>query len=1182
MDQPNYIKKGPPADKSMDFDFLRKEAIRFAQDLSGSIWTDYNEHDPGVTLLEYLAYAITDLGYRTHFDLKDLLYSREDQKKIPPEYLLKDGSEAPVNAFFGPAAIFPNAPLTVADYRKLIIDRCKDQVKNAWFMPILDHEHGYKGLYRVVLQLTEDYNPENDFETHLEVSRLMAQNRNLCEDIEEIQVFKSEPVTVFAEINLLPDAFGENVLAEIIFELEEHLSPSIPSYRPDELREKGWNLEEIFEGPLPMYGFILDSDLKPPNPVVIVSQLRDLVAGIEGVRSVNDLFVRKKGVRVYGDEIKVDPDTYLVLSSKEMISPEAVPYPIRLVKEGETVPVNFSQVLRIYHTLAAKKRKKSLLPLDFEDKPPVSSKDLGEIRKYYSFQKLLPTVYGIGPSGLPEGAGRLRKARARQLKAYLLIFEQILANYLAQLAGLRHLFSLSDHADQTYFTQFPSDIPDIFSLEPFLTENGDHPAALSEQMLEKKLADWFNGAFDPGPARKNRFLDHLLARFGEIFTGDFLNLIFKEEILEGTLGQALIQSKRQFLQQYPELSRDRAKAFNYLENAWESDNISGLKRRVCLLLGIANPQNRFLAKSKTLTGMKWSGPAEKTAPNPGRLPFKTMLKLGRDPHRYLISQKEETWQLSFFKNPDPAASAGGTGSDVYVVYRGSSQQECESARDRLLSQLDQINVESEGFFLVEHLLLRPRKSDGFKLVLRLPDEEGGVPLVFRSLDFSTLPNLEPILNDLVFIGSIQHDETDTQRSGILESPNSNYHLLEDPELGGYYLLLLRKNTPVLIAGREKEGAQKKEFSIQLFKTKTEARSAIRLAMKKLGALKAAPSRIEELRDFDRELPSGQALVERNFYSHRLSLVLPAWPTHFQDPDFRSLFEQTVRMNVPVHLGVQFKWLEFNEMNLFENSFKNWLEARAEEMPNRSYLDELAIDLVRYLHPDQAIADKIATSHAASRSETIPHHIYFALYADPEVRYSFFLREDDLQIIDEATPESEGILKSAGITTWFQLSARKETDIRQLLSEGKFDLKNKDVKSWLQQAKAAATGQWRVLLQIQQNRLQAPETKAARGQKGLTRLEERTLEKLGARLENNNLTLFVGIDATIETWLRSAGIKTWKDLAQSKLADIRKITQKADPDGQNYDHSAWRYQADLAVKGQWNNLITYQGQLRKKG
>lgn len=56
----------------------------------------------------------------------------------------------------------------------------------------------------------------------------------------------------------------------------------------------------------------------------------------------------------------------------------------------------------------------------------------------YSF----PFTYGIGPDGLPSTASSLRRAQARQLKAYLLMFEQLLANAFAQVANTANLFSL--------------------------------------------------------------------------------------------------------------------------------------------------------------------------------------------------------------------------------------------------------------------------------------------------------------------------------------------------------------------------------------------------------------------------------------------------------------------------------------------------------------------------------------------------------------------------------------------------------------------------------------------------------------------------------------------------------------------------------------------------------------------
>ena len=49
------------------------EGIELVQALSANNWTDYNLHDPGVTILEQLCFALTELGYRAGFPVKDQL-----------------------------------------------------------------------------------------------------------------------------------------------------------------------------------------------------------------------------------------------------------------------------------------------------------------------------------------------------------------------------------------------------------------------------------------------------------------------------------------------------------------------------------------------------------------------------------------------------------------------------------------------------------------------------------------------------------------------------------------------------------------------------------------------------------------------------------------------------------------------------------------------------------------------------------------------------------------------------------------------------------------------------------------------------------------------------------------------------------------------------------------------------
>ena len=121
----SLIKENPllPAE---DYTALREEGFKRIEKLGSDIWTDYNNSDPGITMLEAVCYAITDLAYRTGFAIKDLL---------APEQLTADTWK---NIFYTARQIFYNNPLTIDDYRKLIID--VKGVRNAWIQPSKDYE----------------------------------------------------------------------------------------------------------------------------------------------------------------------------------------------------------------------------------------------------------------------------------------------------------------------------------------------------------------------------------------------------------------------------------------------------------------------------------------------------------------------------------------------------------------------------------------------------------------------------------------------------------------------------------------------------------------------------------------------------------------------------------------------------------------------------------------------------------------------------------------------------------------------------------------------------------------------------------------------------------------------------------------------------------------------------------
>jgi hypothetical protein len=57
---------------AQDYNALRSLGIQLLGELGTDVWTDFNVHDPGITMLEIITYAITDLGYRTAFPMEDI------------------------------------------------------------------------------------------------------------------------------------------------------------------------------------------------------------------------------------------------------------------------------------------------------------------------------------------------------------------------------------------------------------------------------------------------------------------------------------------------------------------------------------------------------------------------------------------------------------------------------------------------------------------------------------------------------------------------------------------------------------------------------------------------------------------------------------------------------------------------------------------------------------------------------------------------------------------------------------------------------------------------------------------------------------------------------------------------------------------------------------------------------
>ena len=207
---------------------------------------------------------------------------------------------------------------------------------------------------------------------------------------------------------------------------------------------------------------------------------------------------------------------------------------------------------------------------------------------YFTIQNDFPLTYGIGEDGLSTDAEPVRRAQAKQLKAYLTFYDQLLADYLAQLTNVKKLFSLDPAVKQTYFNQYLNNsimtgVDIDFETEMYVDDGGGS-LLLADDLLRTRLTESTEHYYE----RRNKFLDHLLARFAEQFT-DYVLMSYSLDGDVLKVGDDLIEDKIQFLKIYPQLSRERGKAFNYRPedptDIWDTDNVSGLEKRLSRLFG---------------------------------------------------------------------------------------------------------------------------------------------------------------------------------------------------------------------------------------------------------------------------------------------------------------------------------------------------------------------------------------------------------------------------------------------------------------------------------------------------------------------------------------------------------------------------------------------------------------------
>ncbi|MDQ1829280.1 hypothetical protein [Massilia scottii] len=717
---------GPDPD-GLDFEALQRAGTTLLQELCGQRWTDYNAHDPGVTMLDQLNYALTELAYRSAFAHEDYLAGCDGQIDLER------------HALHLPQDILPSEPITADDWRRLLYDRIPE-IEDVW----VQEAEIKDGLIQIEFKLVDTPTGAPAMEAHEQaalaasvsgqIHRHACTGRALCQDIGRVAVLETEEFYLAGDIEVHSARDPAAIYADIYFQCAHHVISGLHLDSYEHAAAAGMAPDQLFSGPFTRHGYITESGQREPSATISLPRLIGLIRRIDGVRQVHTLYLcNLDGTRVQqqasppGDAsaAKKKPAPRLRFPEKQHKGLLRVHFMSKTsntdgantdIAAGDAGDAGDADAVRALISNA----RLNLNKLQFEAralrKRDASLEHLGSVptgagqplAPYYSIQHQFPPIYGINAYGVPASAPPATHAHARQLKAYLYVFEQVMANYLQNLAGIASVFSTDAGLAQSYFSQPLNNamLPDI---EPLYAREAGQMA----QELDK-----IRHRFDPFADRRGRVLDVMLGMYGECYTQQALRKFKVYFPSRHALHAWLLENKLAFLTNIVLLGRQRAAGFRYDLPAWDSDNVSGAQRKIAILLGLHNHHccrslcepmrsarlrivpDELVARealSGVLRHVRTARPVDtlniaatlmRKAFAPGRLGIEDAPD-GRRSAYFVVDRATETrWHLGDLAPGEDAAELKALGDKIR-----------------------ELNMRSEGFHLIEHTLLRPRGAN---------------------------------------------------------------------------------------------------------------------------------------------------------------------------------------------------------------------------------------------------------------------------------------------------------------------------------------------------------------------------------------------------------------------------------------------------------------------------------------
>ncbi|MBD1583104.1 hypothetical protein [Pseudoalteromonas sp. S16_S37] len=617
-----------PSNTGQDLAKLRQQGMDRIQQFAPNTWTDHNRFDPGVTLLEVLVYVLSDLSYKLDYSVPELLAQASPSGSVK---------------FYEPEQVLFSHCVTADDYRRLILDL--PDVKNVHVATRQSIDASTNIIDFKVLLYTPDENKKMAVTEQL--NRAFAKARCVNHTLGNVVFYDISKVNVGMTLSLKHVDDLVALLVEIYTLIGREISPDVSKYSAQQLLQMGLKIDDIYQGPRPQHGFVLDKDLNKSAYSVRLfsSNILSVLHEHEHIEQVNAFhFVTEQGSSNYNAQegyefwqIQFGSDDNPQIANIAQLGFDEPNFfdALALLIDGQPYQLTELEKAAIRSALQVLNLPPALPTTSML--PSFQSGEYLGLSDYRSLQHELPQVYAVTEHTLDGRIDSEQKAQLLQFKGYLQLFDQILADQHKQLDVLPDILSLpqasvfeglgklldrmlaseSLNEDQVSafwqqvcalpHTQLSQALTGISGIEHLLDTTS---LTYWQRGMQLSLESDFSIA---QLTRLNQSAQHLLARFAEravdanllkykaVFAfytpslADERDPSPQESLLERLVLLRQYIDKCRLLNEIGMLGENRCRGYDYLANDIQQSQCSSMAKGIMRRLGLSHPAHMPLA-----------------------------------------------------------------------------------------------------------------------------------------------------------------------------------------------------------------------------------------------------------------------------------------------------------------------------------------------------------------------------------------------------------------------------------------------------------------------------------------------------------------------------------------------------------------------------------------------------------